>query len=87
VTNLAIGVLVIAAIGMLTMAFLWFAPGQADRRTRALVGLVPGLVGAMVVGMSSTDLVPDALEAVATPWTLVLVSAGLVVLTIRSLAR
>ena len=62
-------------------------PGQPRRWTRAAIGLAPGLIGAFLVGMLATDLVPDTLEATATPWVVVLATVGVIGLTVLNLAR
>jgi hypothetical protein len=62
-------------------------PGQPRPWTRALIGLAPGLIGAFIVGTLATDLVPDALEATATPWVVVLATCGVIGLTVLNLAR
>jgi hypothetical protein len=61
--------------------------GQSRPSTRALIGLAPGVVGAFIVGTLATDLVPDTVEQTATPWIVVIVTAGVVGLTIMKLAR
>ena len=63
------------------------APGQPRPWLRALIGLAPGVVGAIVVGTLTTDLVPDAFEQTATPWVVALATVGIIGLTVTSLAR
>ena len=79
---------------VLTMGLAAFAvamnrvdPGQPRPWTRALIGLAPGVIGAFLVGTLATDLVPDTLEATATPWIVVLATIGVVGLTVMNLAR
>jgi hypothetical protein len=52
-----------------------------------VVGLVPGIIGAIVVGSLSTDLVPDGIEVALGSWVVVGVSIGMIGLTFRSLAH
>ncbi len=79
----------ILALGLTAFALLLnhVSPGQPRPWTRALIGLMPGLAGAVLVGMLATDLVPDALEQTATPWVVVLATLGVVGLTVLGLAR
>ncbi len=84
--NVGIAALAVGSLTFVVVLFLRLAPGQQRRRTRILVGLIPGLVGAAVVGALTTDLVPDRFETVALPWVVVAVSIGMVALTVRNLA-
>jgi len=52
---------------------------------RALVGLVPGVVGAFVVAALMTDIVPDNFESIALPWVIVAGSIGIVLLIVMNL--
>jgi hypothetical protein len=87
VADVAIASVLILTVGALTLLLLRVAPGQSRRRTRALVGLVPGLLGALVVGSLTTDIVPDTWENVAVPWVIVLGTAAVVLLTVTNLAE
>ena len=77
----------IVSIGGLIALALRLAPGQQRQSTRALIGLVPGLIGALVVAALVEDFVPDQLESFALPWVIVVVTAGLILLTVKNLDR
>jgi hypothetical protein len=85
VANVAIAGVVLFSIATLATVLLQFAPGQPDRRLRAGIGLILGVIGALVVGALVTDLVPDAFEAVAFPWVIAGSTVGIVALTIINL--
>lgn len=85
--NVEIAILLAALLALLTVLLVRVAPGQSRRRTRALIGLAPGVVGAFVVGALVTDFVPDAWERVVGPWLILVVTVGVVVLAITNLAR
>lgn len=85
--DVAIASVLILTVGSLTLLLVRVAPGQSRRRTRALVGLVPGLLGALVVASLTTDIVPDTWEDVAVPWVIVLGTAAVVLLTVTNLAE
>ena len=85
--NVGIAAVVIVSIGGLIALALRLAPGQQRQSTRALIGLVPGLIGALVVAALVEDFVPDQLESFALPWVIVVVTAGLILLTVKNLDR
>jgi predicted membrane channel-forming protein YqfA (hemolysin III family) len=80
---------IVFALGLAAFAILLnhVDPGQPRRWTRALIGLAPGLVGAVLVGTLITDLVPDGLEATITPWVVAIATVVVVGLTVMNLAR
>jgi undecaprenyl pyrophosphate phosphatase UppP len=85
VVNVGIAAVVIASIGGLIALVLRVAPGQQRQSTRALIGLVPGLIGALIVGVMVEDFVPDQLETFALPWVIVVVTGGLILLMLKNL--
>lgn len=85
--DIAVTAVVVLSLAALTVILLRVAPGQSRRRTRALVGLVPGVLGAGVVAAMVTDIVPDNFESFALPWVIVLGTAGVVLLTLMNLAE
>jgi undecaprenyl pyrophosphate phosphatase UppP len=85
VANVGIAAVVILSIGGLIALLLRIAPGQHRQSTRALIGLVPGLVGTLIVGALAMDFVPDQLETVALPWVIVVVTGGLILLMVKNL--
>ena len=85
--NVEIASLLVLLLVVLTVALVRVVPGQPSRRTRAAIGLVPGVVGALVVGALVTDIVPDAWERVVSPWVILAVTAGVVVLAVTNLVR
>jgi hypothetical protein len=87
VADVGIATVVILALALVIAIVLRLAPGQHRRRTRALIGLVPGVIGAVVVMALHKDLVPDEFEAFVLPWVIIAVTAGVIVLTIRNLAE
>jgi uncharacterized membrane protein YeaQ/YmgE (transglycosylase-associated protein family) len=85
VANVGIAAVVILSLAGLIALLQRFAPGQQGRGTRALIGLVPGLVGTLIVGALAMDFVPDQFESFAMPWVIVAVTCGLILLMIRDL--
>lgn len=85
--NVGIAALVIGSIAGLIVLVTRVAPGQQRRWIRALIGLVPGVIGAGIVGAFNSDLVPDRLETIVLPWVIVAVTIGIIALTIRNLAE
>ena len=79
--------MVILVLALVIAIVLRLAPGQHRRGTRALIGLVPGVIGAGIVLALTKDLVPDAFETFALPWVIIAVTAGVILLTIRKLAE
>ena len=87
VANVGVAILAIASIVGLIVLALRVAPGQQRSRTRALLGVTPGLIGAGIIGATAADLVPDSFESFALPWVVVAVTIGMVALTLRNLER
>lgn len=85
--NLEIVALLVVVSISLVLIVLELSPGVDRRRTRVLVGLVPGALGAFVVLAERIDLVPDDLERQAFPLVILAVSGAIAVITILSLAR
>lgn len=85
--NVGIASVVLVSMAALLALVLRVSPGQYDGRTRALVGLVPGLIGASVVAALTIDFVPDWFEALAMPWVVAAVTIGMILLIIRNLAE
>jgi hypothetical protein len=86
VADVGIATVVIVALALVIATVLRLAPGQHRLGTRALIGLVPGVLGAGIIMALHVDLVPDEFETVALPWVIVVVTAGVILLTIRNLA-
>ena len=80
--NVAIAALIVLSIGGVVLVVLQIAPGLPRRRMRALIGLVPGVVGAFVVAALMADIVPDGFESIALPWVIVAGSIGIVILIV-----
>jgi uncharacterized membrane protein YeaQ/YmgE (transglycosylase-associated protein family) len=87
VADVGIAALVICLLAVVIAVVLRWAPGQQRRGTRALIGLVPGVLGAAIVLALHKDLVPDSFETFALPYVIVAVTAGVILLTIRNLAE
>jgi uncharacterized membrane protein YeaQ/YmgE (transglycosylase-associated protein family) len=85
VANVGIAAVVILSMAGLIALLQRIAPGQQGQGTRALIGLVPGLIGTLIVGALAMDFVPDQLETFALPWVIVAVTCGLVLLMIKNL--
>ena len=83
--SVAIAGVVLLSIATFATVLLQLAPGQSGRRVRAGIGLVPGVIGALVVGALATDLVPDAFETVAFPWLIAASTVGIIALTLVNL--
>jgi hypothetical protein len=85
VANVGIAALVVLSLGAVVLVVVRMAPGLPRRRMRALIGLVPGVVGAFIVAALMTDIVPDGLESIALPWVVVAGSIAIVVLIVMNL--
>ncbi len=85
--NVEIASVLVLLLIVLTVIAVRVVPGQPRRRTRALIGLAPGVAGAFVVGALVTDIVPDSWERVAGPWVILAVTAGVVALAVTNLIR
>jgi uncharacterized membrane protein YeaQ/YmgE (transglycosylase-associated protein family) len=83
--NVGIAAVIIVSIGGLIALVLRLAPGQQRQSTRALIGLVPGIIGALIVAAMVEDFVPDQLETFALPWVIVVVTGGLILLMVKNL--
>jgi len=75
---------ILSVAGLIAIA-LRVAPGQQRPLTRAFIGLVPGLVGAGIVVAYATDAVPDGFETFALPWVIVVVTGGMILITVKNL--
>jgi hypothetical protein len=85
--HVELGILAAVIIGVLILIITRLTPGAPQRRVRALVGLIPGALGALFVLTQNVDLVPDELETRALPLVILAVSGAIAVITIRGLAR
>jgi hypothetical protein len=85
--HVELAILAAVIIGVLIVIVTRLTPGAPQRRTRALVGLIPGALGALFVLTQNVDLVPDELETQALPLVILAVSGAIAVITIRGLAR
>lgn len=83
--DVGIATLVACSLAGLIFLVLRLSPGQQRNRTRALIGLVPGVIGAGIVLALEKDLVPDDFETFALPWVIVAVTTGVIAITIRNL--
>jgi hypothetical protein len=83
VANLEFAILAVAVIGTLIAIVVRLTPGAARRRTRALVGLIPGALGALLVLTLNVDLIPDELETRALPLIVLAISGAIAIITIR----
>ena len=79
--------MVILSLAGLIALVMRLAPGQQRLRTRALIGLVPGLIGTLIAGALIMDFVPDQLETFVLPWVIVAVTCGLILLMIINLVE
>jgi uncharacterized membrane protein YeaQ/YmgE (transglycosylase-associated protein family) len=87
VANVGIAAVVILSLAGLIALVMALAPGQQRLRTRALIGLVPGLIGTLIVGALIMDFVPDDFETFALPWVIVAVTCGLILLMVMNLVE
>jgi hypothetical protein len=85
VANVGIAALVIVSMAVVIAIALRVAPGQQRPLTRAIIGLVPGVVGAGIVVAFATDAVPDQFETFALPWVVIGVTGGMILITIKNL--
>jgi hypothetical protein len=85
--NVELVILIVAVVAVLTAVVVRLTPGAPRRRTRVLVGLVPGMLGAFVVLTQRSDLVPDEIERWVLPLVILVISGLMAGLTIRGLAR
>ena len=81
------GIVAIVTLSVLSFAafVLVAAPEQRRVRTRLLIGIVPGVIGASVIAALSEDLVPDAFEPTIFPLLVIVVSFAIAALAVRNL--
>jgi hypothetical protein len=87
VANVEIALVIAASSVLLVWLVLRVSPGTDRRCARALIGLVPGALGAFLVLTTNVDLIPDELESRALPLVIVAISAVVALITIRGLVR
>lgn len=85
--NVELAILTIAVVALLSALVVRLTPGAPRRRTRMLVGLGPGILGAVLVLAFNEDLVPDEVETWALPVVVVAISGLMAAITIRGLAQ
>jgi hypothetical protein len=83
VANVELAILAVAVIAALIAIIARLNPGAPRRRSRALVGLIPGTLGAFLVLTLNVDLVPDELESRALPLVVLVISGAIAVITLR----
>jgi hypothetical protein len=83
VANVELAILAIAVIAALIAIVARLNPGAPRRRSRALVGLIPGILGAFLVLTLNLDLVPDDLESGAIPLIVLAISGAIALITLR----
>jgi hypothetical protein len=83
--------LLISSVALLGVA--WFTSRHREVVTsdrvwvRALIGIVPGVIGALIILVTSMDLLPDDIEDGAWLFVLIVISAIAIVGTTYRLAR
>jgi hypothetical protein len=87
VANVEIALVIAASSVLLVWLVLRVSPGTDRRGARALIGLVPGALGAFLVLTTNVDLIPDDLESRALPLVIVAISGVVALITIRGLVR
>jgi hypothetical protein len=55
---------VLAALALVTARWTW---GTATITGRIALGVIPGIAGALIIGVWQTDLIPDAIETALLP--------------------
>ena len=55
---------VLTSLAVVTARWTW---GTATISGRMALGVIPGIAGALIIGVWQTDLIPDALEAALLP--------------------
>jgi hypothetical protein len=55
---------VIGALALVTSRWTW---GTATLTGRLALGVIPGIAGAVIIGVWQTDFIPDAIEAALLP--------------------
>ena len=85
--NVEFAILAVAVVSALLAVIARLTPGAPRRRTRALVGFIPGALGAFLVLTLNADLVPDELESRALPLIILAISGAIAVITLRRFVR
>ncbi len=86
VAEIEIGIVVGLVVASLVIAIARRDPDHPLPAARAMVGIVGGAIGALLILTNITDLIPDALEAAVRPVGAIALTTGLLLLTAWKLA-
>ena len=86
VAEIIIAIVVALVVGSLVLVIVRQTPDQPVPAARATVGIVAGVIGALLILTNITDLIPDSFEAAVGPIGVVALTAGLLLLTAWKLA-
>jgi hypothetical protein len=86
VAGIQIGIVVALVVSILVLAIVRRDPDQPVPAARATVGIVAGVIGALLILTSITDLIPDSFESLVGPVAAIALTAALLLLTAWKLA-
>ena len=84
--GIQLGIVVVLVVSTLVLAIVRRNPDHPVPAARATVGIVAGVIGALLILTNITDLIPDSFESVVGPVAVIAVTAGLLVITAWKLA-
>ena len=84
--GIQIGIVVALVVSILVLAIVRRNPDNPVPAARATVGIVGGVIGALLILTSITDLIPDSFESLVGPVAVIALTAGLLLLTAWKLA-
>ena len=84
--GIQIGIVIALVVSILVLAIVRRNPDHPVPAARATVGIVAGVIGALLILTTITDLIPDSFESVVGPVAVIAFTAGLLVLTAWKLA-
>jgi hypothetical protein len=86
VAGIQIGIIVALVVSILVLAIVRRNPDHPVPAARATVGIVAGVIGALLILTNITDLIPDSFESAVGPIAVIALTAGLLLLTAWKLA-
>jgi hypothetical protein len=86
VAGIQIGIVVALVVSILVLAIVRRDPDQPVPAARATVGIVAGVIGALLILTSITDLIPDSFESLVGPVAAIALTTALLLLTAWKLA-
>jgi hypothetical protein len=86
VAGLELSIIVAVVVAAIVGVAIWLGADRVSPALRSGLGVVAGVLGALLVLTEVADLIPDAVEVWLIPIWIGIVTAALMVISIRSLA-